>query len=34
LTPGERGDLVRFRFDRHTKEVEVLETYLSGQRVF
>jgi N-acetylglucosamine-6-phosphate deacetylase len=33
LNPGERGDLVRFRFDRATKEIEVLETYVAGQRV-
>ena len=34
LNPGERGDLVSFRYDKHTKEIEVLETYLLGQRVF
>lgn len=34
LAPGERADLVRFRFDRDTKTVQILETYLSGERVF
>ena len=34
LNPGERGDLVKFRFDKQTKELEILETYMSGQRVF
>ena len=33
LTPGERGDLVRFRYDDTTKEIQVLETYVAGQRV-
>jgi len=32
LTPGERGDLVRFRVT--DGRVEILETYLSGRRVF
>jgi N-acetylglucosamine-6-phosphate deacetylase len=34
LAPGERADLVRFRFDETTHKIEVLETYLSGKRVF
>ena len=34
LLPGERADLVRFRFDEPTRTIEVLETYLNGQRVF
>jgi N-acetylglucosamine-6-phosphate deacetylase len=33
LNPGERADLVRFRFDDATGEIEVLETFLSGHRV-
>jgi len=32
LTPGERGDVVRFRTEGG--EVRVVETYLSGRRVF
>jgi N-acetylglucosamine-6-phosphate deacetylase len=34
LATGERADLVRFRYDETTKEIEVLETYLSGKPVF
>lgn len=34
LLPGERADLVRFRYDKSTHQVEVLETYLNGQQVF
>ncbi|HEV2688572.1 MAG TPA: amidohydrolase family protein [Bryobacteraceae bacterium] len=34
LSPGERADLVRFRYDESTKEVRVLETYLNGVLVF
>ena len=34
LTPGERADLVRFRFDEEKQQVEVLETYLEGNCVF
>ena len=34
LVPGERADLVRFRYDETTREIRVLETYLNGQRVF
>jgi len=33
LNPGERADLVRFRYDRVTQQVEVLETYVAGQGV-
>ncbi len=32
LRPGERADLVKFRFENG--QIEVIETYLSGQRVF
>lgn len=34
LMPGERADLVRFRFDESTQQIEILETYLNGTRVF
>ena len=34
LMPGERADLVRFRFDESTRQIEILETYLNGTRVF
>lgn len=34
LNTGERADLVRFRFDEGSSELEILETYLSGERVF
>jgi N-acetylglucosamine-6-phosphate deacetylase len=34
LNPGERADLVRFRLDESTGQMEVLETFLSGVRVF
>lgn len=33
LTPGERADVVKFRHDRNSGRIEVLETYLAGQRV-
>ena len=33
LSPGERGDLVRFRFDEVRKEIQVIETYFSGRQV-
>jgi len=33
LAPGERADLVRFEYNQSTKEIHVLETYLSGQLV-
>jgi N-acetylglucosamine-6-phosphate deacetylase len=34
LNPGERADLVRFRVNEATGELEILETFLNGQRVF
>lgn len=34
LNPGDRADLVRFRFDEATGQITVLETFLAGQRVF
>ena len=34
LAPGGRGDVVRFRFDEASKEIEILETYLAGRRVY
>jgi N-acetylglucosamine-6-phosphate deacetylase len=34
LAPGERADLVRFRYDETTREILVLETYLNGEKVF
>jgi len=34
LTPGDRADLVRFRFGESTQQIQVLETYLDGIRVF
>jgi len=34
LQPGERADVVVFEFDRAAKRVQVLETYLSGERVY
>jgi N-acetylglucosamine-6-phosphate deacetylase len=33
LNPGERADLVRFRYDRVSHAVEVVETYLGGKLV-
>jgi N-acetylglucosamine-6-phosphate deacetylase len=33
LNPGERADLVRFRYAPDTHEIEVLETFLAGRRV-
>jgi N-acetylglucosamine-6-phosphate deacetylase len=33
LNPGERADLVRFRFDETTREIQVVETYLAGRKV-
>ena len=33
LNPGERADLVRFRYNQATRTIEVLETYLAGRRV-
>lgn len=34
LIPGDRADLVRFRFDESTQEIDILETYLDGRRVY
>lgn len=34
LITGERADLVRFRYDDATKEIEILETYLDGRQVY
>jgi len=34
LNPGDRADLVRFRYDEAANEITVLETYLSGHQVF
>jgi N-acetylglucosamine-6-phosphate deacetylase len=34
LVPGERADLVRFRYDETAREIHVLETYLNGRLVF
>lgn len=34
LVPGDRGDVVKFRFDPRTKNIQILETYVGGQRVF
>ena len=34
LTPGERADLVRFEYDRAARAIRIVETWLSGERVF
>jgi N-acetylglucosamine-6-phosphate deacetylase len=34
LNPGERADLVRFRYHQDRNEIEVLETWLAGRRVY
>jgi N-acetylglucosamine-6-phosphate deacetylase len=34
LAAGDRADLVLFRFDAETKSVEILETYVSGKKVY
>ena len=34
LNPGERADLVRFRLNEATGQINILETFLAGQRVF
>ena len=34
LTPGDRADVVRFRFDRDTKSIEILDTWVSGELVY
>ncbi len=33
LNPGERADLVRFRYDPATHEIQGLETFLGGRRI-
>jgi N-acetylglucosamine-6-phosphate deacetylase len=34
LNNGQRADLVRFRYDEDANQIEILETYLNGERVF
>lgn len=34
LTPGDRADIVKFRFNEDTKSIQILETYVDGERVF
>jgi N-acetylglucosamine-6-phosphate deacetylase len=34
LTPGDRADIVRFRYDEAARRIEILETYVSGERVY
>jgi N-acetylglucosamine-6-phosphate deacetylase len=34
LNAGERGDLVRFRYDDARKEIHVIETYFGGRQVY
>ena len=34
LNPGDRADLVLFRLDEATGQIQILETFLNGQRVF
>lgn len=34
LTPGERGDLVEFRWNASTRNIEILRTWLSGELVY
>lgn len=34
LTPGERADIVRFRFDEAERRIEILETYVGGELVY
>jgi len=34
LAPGDRADLVLFRFSEASGRIEILETFLSGERVF
>jgi N-acetylglucosamine-6-phosphate deacetylase len=33
LNPGERADLVRFRYDPATHEIQVVETFLAGRKM-
>jgi N-acetylglucosamine-6-phosphate deacetylase len=34
INPGDRADLVRFRYDQETNQITILETYLNGAQVF
>ena len=34
LVPGDRADIVRFRFDEEAGRIEVLETWFAGRRVY
>jgi N-acetylglucosamine-6-phosphate deacetylase len=34
LNPGDRADLVRFRYDESTNQITILETFLGGHQVF
>lgn len=34
LTPGDRADLVLFRLDEASGQIQILETYLNGEQVF
>ncbi|HXG33145.1 MAG TPA: N-acetylglucosamine-6-phosphate deacetylase [Bryobacteraceae bacterium] len=34
LTPGDRADIVRFRYHEAEQRIEILETYVSGERVY
>jgi N-acetylglucosamine-6-phosphate deacetylase len=34
INPGDRADLVRFRYDDATNQITILETYLSGTKVY
>jgi N-acetylglucosamine-6-phosphate deacetylase len=34
LAPGERADIVRFRYHEAEQRIEILETYVSGERVY
>src|SRR5579863_9294256 len=33
LNPGERADLVRFRYSQDTHEIKIVETFLAGHRI-
>lgn len=34
LVPGDSADIVRFRYEETTKNIQILETYVAGQAVF
>ncbi len=34
LTPGDRADVVRFRYDKAAKSIQILNTWVSGKEVF